>query len=295
MHVRYVLVAAAWIACGVFAQHPPHLSYVVTVKAGEPAFRYRLDIRRPDVDEVALSVAAWAPGSYRLMKAHDGIRDVAAVDETGAARAVVRDGDLTWRVASKGASLLRVTWTFDKFDRRKDNRSFFDKTSALLDGPRNYLYWRDRKDVPAHVRFEVPEGWTVACGLTPTFDPFTFTAKDVDWLLDCPVLMGVLEERRFEVDGVPHRVVADLGGRKPSFDVDRFVDCVRRCVVAGAELMGGLPYDHYSFLFAGSGGGLEHLTSTTIGISPAQLAGDPDHHEGVIAHEHFHAWNVKRL
>lgn len=277
-------------------QHPPHLAYTVEVRGEDrSAFHYALDVERPGVDEVVLSVAAWAPGSYRLMNAADGIKDVAATDETGAAREVSHDGALTWRVKSAGAASLRVTWRFTKLTAAKDNRSFMAKTSALLDGPRNYLYWRDRKDLPAHVSFKVPDGWTVATGLTPTFDPATFVAKDADFLLDCPVLMGVLEERRFVVRGVPHRVVVDFGGRPTKVDLDAFADCCRRCVVAAADIMGGLPYDHYSFLFAGQGGGLEHLTSTTIGVSAAALERNPNAHQGVIAHEHFHAWNVKRL
>jgi predicted metalloprotease with PDZ domain len=285
------------LAAQTFAQHGPHLLYEVEVKPdSREAFHFALTISRPGVDEVALSVPAWAPGSYRLLKAADGVKDVGAVDDSGLARKVVYDGAQTWRVESKGAASLKVSWRFDKLAKRKDNRSFMAQGSALLDGPRNYLYWRDHKHLPAHVTFRVPEGWTVASGLHPTFDPSTFLATDADFLIDCPVLMGELVERRFTSRGIPHRVVLDLGGKKPEFDLDAFVDGCRRIVEAGADLMGGLPYEHYTFLFvAGGGGGLEHLTSTTIGVEPTFMKRDPNAHKGVTAHEHFHAWNVKRL
>lgn len=294
---RRAFLAFVLLSAAVAAQHGPQLTYFVEVKPDDrSAFHYALDIDRPGVDEIALSVPAWAPGSYRLIKAADGIEGVAAVDETGAARAVTKDGDLTWRVAAKGAAKIRVVWRFTKLTDRRDNRSYMAKTGALLDGPRNYLYWRDRKDLSAHVVFKVPEKWTVASGLDPTFDPSTFVAKNADWLIDCPVLMGELVERRFTVRNVPHRLVIDPAGREPKYDLDAFVDCCKRCVEAASDLMGGLPYDHYTFLFvSGGGGGLEHLTSTTIGITPMAMQSNPYSHQGVIAHEHFHAWNVKRL
>ena len=286
-----------FLASAAAAQIDPQLTYFVEVKAEDrTAFHFALEIDRPGVDEVPLSVAAWAPGSYRLMNAADGIKDVLATDETGAAREVKTDGPLTWRVAAKGAAKLRVTWRFTKLTDRRDNRSYMAKTAALLDGPRNYLYWRTRKDLPAHVVFTVPEGWTVASGLDPTHDPRTFVAKNADWLLDCPVLMGKLEIWSFTVRNIPHRIALDAAGRDLKTDGAKVVEMHRRTVEAAADLMGGLPYDHYSFLWSGGGGGgLEHLTSTTCGCDARTFVTAPEGYAGLTAHEHFHAWNVKRL
>jgi predicted metalloprotease with PDZ domain len=285
------------LAPGVLAQTPPRLAYRVQVKDGDLAgFRHALAIDRPQTDEVRLSVAAWAPGSYRLMNAFGGIKDVAAVDEKGASREIRRDGDLTWIVASKGAQHLTVTWRFDAAGRAMNNRTYLNETGALLDGPRNYLYWRDRKDLPAHVHFDVPKDWKIACGLTPTIDPRVFIANDVDWLLDCPVLMGKIELWPFMVGDVPHRVAFDNRGRPVEFDHEQFVDCCRRIVEATVDIWGDIPYPHYTFIYSsGGGGGLEHLTSTTIGANARGLAQNPFGAQGVTAHEFFHTWNVKRL
>src|SRR5262245_47269969 len=213
---------------------------------------------------------------------------VAAVDEKGAQRAVRKDGDLTWIVDARGAERLHVTWRFEEATRGQNHRSYLTDTGALLDGPRNYLYWRDHKELPVHVHFKLPEGWKIATGLTPTFDPDVYHARDADGLLDCPVLMGRLEAWTFLVRGVPHRVAVDNRGRPVRFDSARFVDGVRRIVESEVDLWGFVPYPHYTFLFsAGGGGGLEHLTSTTIGINSSALERDPDGHQGVIAHEFF--------
>jgi predicted metalloprotease with PDZ domain len=221
---------------------------------------------------------------------------VTAVDESGAARAVRRDGDLTWVVDGKGAGRISVNWRFEDPGKGVNNRSYLNQTAGLVDGPRNYLYWRDRKELPAHVHFKLPKGWTVATGLTPTFDPMVYHANDADWLLDCPVLLGKLETWNFDVGGVPHRIALDNRGRPVEFDAAAFLEVVRKITVTCVDVWGHIPYPHYTYIFtAGGGGGLEHLTSTTIGVNTRALATNPAAHQGVIAHELFHAWNVKRL
>ncbi|MEO6596063.1 MAG: hypothetical protein ABIP94_15040, partial [Planctomycetota bacterium] len=53
---------------------------------------------------------------------------------------------------------------------------------------------------------------------------------------------------------------------------------------------------NYVFLFTiPGGGGLEHLNSTSIGLSGPAQAKDPRAGAFVTAHEFFHLWNVKRI
>ena len=45
-------------------------------------------------------------------------------------------------------------------------------------------------------------------------DPATYGARDLDQLVDSPVILGDIDKRRFEVSGVPH-VLATLGEPGP--------------------------------------------------------------------------------
>jgi predicted metalloprotease with PDZ domain len=61
-------------------------------------------------------------------------------------------------------------------------------------------------------------------------------------------------------------------------------------------MFGGLPYDEYWVLYVvgGRGGGaLEHENSTNVMLG--SMPSDPRSLVGVTSHEHFHAWNVKRI
>jgi len=75
-----------------------------------------------------------------------------------------------------------------------------------------------------------------------------------------------------------------------------FVDMLRRVSETAIGIFGNAPYKDYTYIFvAGRGGGLEHLNSTTIGVSADVLARNPGGAESVSAHEFFHTWNVKRI
>jgi len=71
---------------------------------------------------------------------------------------------------------------------------------------------------------------------------------------------------------------------------------LRRISETAIAIFGNAPYKDYTYIFVGGrGGGLEHLNSTTIGVTTETLARNPRAAETVSAHEFFHAWNVKRI
>jgi len=71
---------------------------------------------------------------------------------------------------------------------------------------------------------------------------------------------------------------------------------LRRISTTAIRLFGAAPYKDYTYIFVGGrGGGLEHLNSTTIGVTTETLARSPRGARTVSAHEFFHVWNVKRI
>ena len=64
--------------------------------------------------------------------------------------------------------------------------------------------------------------------------------------------------------------------------------------------MGGLPYERYLFIVHLADkrrGGLEHAASTTLDVARTGFFPREAYEEtlGLLAHEFFHLWNVKRL
>ncbi|MBV9890368.1 MAG: M61 family metallopeptidase, partial [Rhizobacter sp.] len=142
-------------------------------------------------------------------------------------------------------------------------------------------------------------------------------APDYDWLVDHPVELGRFWRSRFDVRGVAHELV--VAGALPDFDGERFEADVARICATEIRFWHGddakPPFDHYVFLLNAvedGRGGLEHRSSTALVAARRDLPrlvthdavkangrGEPSDGYvgvlGVVAHEYFHAWNVKRL
>ena len=278
----------------------PQVDYTVTVRADRSA--YFLELRVTNAPNPArLVIPNWAPGAYRLMDAGQNISDVVAFNAGGDRLPVRQDSPISWIVDTRGASVITVRYATGLHDpqqwHRPNNRWFLRSTSGMVDGPRTFMYLDGWKLTPAQVTFRLPAGWRIGTGLVPTTDSTTYWAPSYDVLIDSPILVGHFLSYGFMAAGTPHRAVVDLGGSRGSAGAEQvFVDMLRRISESAIGIFGRAPYKDYTYIFVGGrGGGLEHLNSTTIGVTTETLAQNPRGAEAVSAHEFFHAWNVKRI
>ena len=282
----------------------PAIRYDVRVDTATSRLSIVMHVERAPAT-VRLAIPRWAPGAYRLVDFAARLRAVIVV--TSAGERHVADsalaGKSVWPAPNAPAlavpgGTLEVRYEVAG-DSSPNNRAFLRSSGALLDGPATYLYLLGQTLAPARVHFDVPASWRIVTGLRPTSDPASFFAPSYDVLIDSPVLMGdarSLVVRQLDVDGVPHRVAWWRRPGAAAYDTAAFVAPVPRIVEQVKRIFGWIPYRDYSFLFIdGTGGGLEHLNSTTIGISAASIARDSLAHLDVTAHEYFHHWNVKRI
>ena len=126
----------------------------------------------------------------------------------------------------------------------------------------------------------------------------------IDQFIEC----GDFDEFTFVAGGVPHRFV--ISGRHRG-DLERMrVDsqkiCQGHCDLFADGAPGKAPFKHYLFqlhVVDEGYGGLEHRASTAL-ISPrndlpvigvASISEGYRDLLGLISHEYFHAWNVKRI
>jgi predicted metalloprotease with PDZ domain len=124
-----------------------------------------------------------------------------------------------------------------------------------------------------------------------------FRAEDYDHLIDCPVECSNHRLLSFEVDGVKHQIA--LWGRGNE-EPERLRQDTRAIVQAARDLFGGLPYDFYLFilhLLERGSGGLEHRNSSSNAVPRWSFRKPADYEKviGLLAHEFFHVWNVKRI
>jgi predicted metalloprotease with PDZ domain len=258
-----------------------HLVEVETTLAGAP-------------DEVVLFMPVWTPGSYLV---REYARNVEGLTVDAPARATkIRKN--AWHVEARGAERIVVRYRVYAGELTV-RTSHVDETHAFLVGAALFLGVEGQLGAAARVRLEVPAGWRVATSL-PLVDG-SYVAADFDTLIDSPIEAGLHREARFDVQGTPHRYSIWPAEAVTDRNVADLVKDTTTILAKEAELFaGGFPYDAYELLLHLSPrgrGGLEHRASAALIASPTAFATREGYLDllSLVAHEVFHAWNVKRI
>ncbi len=277
---------------------PLEIAYTTTVSEDLKSFLIEVDVAGISRPSLHLVMPDWTPGAYRIGEYGRNVTDLKVLGDDGAELETTRMDSGSWSIACPGLDHVRATYSVSASRRRWRRPGAEDApvTGLSVSGPRTYLYVRGAKTLPVTSRYVVPEGWRIANGLLATEDPNTRFARDYDVFIDAPTILGIFEERGFEVNGTPFACVFFDNAQEYDFDLDAFVEVVRKIAANQGQLFGSFPFPNYVFLCSMSGGGgLEHLNSTSIGLSPQRQKEDPEAGASLTSHEFFHAWNVKRI
>jgi predicted metalloprotease with PDZ domain len=259
----------------------------------------------PDLpaDPLRLHMSRSSPGRYALHEFAKNVFDVRVTDGAGQPLTVNRRAPHEWEVMVH-PSTVRVTYRV--FGDRVDGTYLaVDSTHAHINMPAVVMWAPGLELRPIVVRFDPPpgSGWRVATQLLPGADPLTFSAANLQYLMDSPSEFSAFSTRTFSV--------AD-NGRSPLFrltvhhdgsdaELDAFARDVERIVREERNVFGELPsYEGNTYTFVADylpwngGDGMEHRNSTALTSSASIRTSRADLLDAV-AHEFFHSWNVERI
>ena len=255
---------------------------------------------------LSMRMSTTSPGRYARHEFAKNVFDVRAFDGNGNALDPVRSEIARWDVAGHDGI---VRFTYKVFGDRVDGTYLgIDVTHAHLNMPASLMWGVGLERRPATVRFEPPAGrdWQVATQLYPSDDPLTFTAPNLQYLLDSPAELSAFMERSFTVsdpanpDHAPTFRVA-LHHDGTAAELDRFAGDVERIVTEMVTVFGEFPpfeTGRYTFIAdylpTASGDAMEHRNSTVLS-SPETLRTRHRRLLGSVSHEFFHVWNVERI
>jgi predicted metalloprotease with PDZ domain len=252
-----------------------------------------------------LQIPNWAPGAYVVRDGYEGVKNLKAFDDRGQSLAITPE-IVTYQKKyvdeSSGETKIAenhgCTW---KIAPAKDTRVEYDIAVAPLDGtmhwsgPATYLYETSRRKEKCILDLDLPNGWKSYLGLNEKNGDFV--AKDYDTFADNPVTTGGdLLVDTYTSRGKTHYIVM-RGAAKSKVDRAYLIKACKFVSDMETDFFGAsAPYDKYVWHFSvndarDGAGGLEHLSSTQIGLASGVGPGAV----GVLAHEFFHLWNVKRI
>lgn len=245
-----------------------------------------------------LWMPTWTPGSYLIREYARNIESLEARGPDGKPLLVQRTAKNRWVVdGAEGAVAVHYRLYANE---PRVQASYVDGDGAIINGASLFLALADDRVRAQRVVAHLPKtwggGWT---GLDRSAGggPTDWTAADLDELIDSPIVLGNAEVTTFEAGGAPHRFV--LMGNTAGWDLDKVTADVAAITRTTQALWGNVPYAEYTFLNVANNtrGGLEHLDSTLM-MSANRVMGDPETYQswlGLVSHEFFHTWNVKRL
>ena len=269
-------------------------------------FRVTLTLPTPAAAQ-RLSLPVWVPGSYMVREFARHLSRLEA-RQGDKAVALTQLDKTTWQAACKGRGALVVSYLVYAFE-TSVRAAFLDASRGFFNGTSLCLRVEGREHEPHAISLgELPRGWLVATSMA-AHAKAGFVAADYDELVDHPFELGAFWRGEFKAHGVAHEFV--VAGAWPGFDGERLLnDAKKICETQIAFWHGSKkpkpPFDRYVFMLNAVDdgyGGLEHRASTALIAKRRDLPqqGVSVMTEGyttllgLISHEYFHAWNVKRL
>jgi predicted metalloprotease with PDZ domain len=284
-------------------------------------FEVTLEIQNPPPsvarDGLLLTLPAWIPGSYMI---REFARHIVAIDARcdGRPLALTKQDKHSWQTAAAHADITVIyrVYAWDLSVRT----AHFDDSHAFFNGSSVFLRIPDLADQPCLIDIEapshLPEHSSLRRARVATTLPRNgakrwgfggYRANGYDELIDHPVEIGEFSLYAFKACGVPHHVVLsgrhDCDGKRLIADIKPICEAQIRLFEPRRETA---PFAEYLFLTQAVGdgyGGLEHRASTALICTrndlpyPGMTQSTDGYRRflGLVSHEYFHSWNVKRI
>jgi predicted metalloprotease with PDZ domain len=275
-------------------------------------FQVTLTIPEPAITQ-HVSLPVWIPGSYLVREFSKNLQKISACQGKKQLEVIQAD-KCSWQMDCDSTKPLVITYQVFAHDNSVRTawldhaRGFFNGTSMCLrvEGQEDTKHILDLKPIATK------RNWQVATGAAPLkinsqgFGSYSFT--DYDELVDCPFELGTFWSGNFTARGVKHRFV--VSGTTATFDSAKLLADTQK--ICETEMMfwhgksSKPPFKNYVFMLNAVDdgyGGLEHRNSTALICNRKDLprlgeVKQPAGYTtllGLISHEYFHTWNVKRL
>lgn len=272
-----------------------------TVSMEQPASHYfHVELQCSDIKGAAtdFKMPVWTPGYYQRLDYAKQVEHFTVKNQAGDTIPWEMSAGNTWHIANQNQRAFIISYDV-KTTRLFVANPYIDAERAFIRPAGVFIHLAGKLNLPVTVQIKPYAGWNnVATGLDSIAGKlFTYTAPDFDILYDSPFLIGNLEELpAFTVRDIPHRFI---GYKLGDFDRQAFMNDLKKVVTTATNIMGDIPYKHYTFLSIGpvGMGGIEQLNSTTISFNGEGLTDQESRIRtfNFLAHEYFHHYNVKRI
>ena len=238
----------------------------------------------------------WTPGSYMVREFEKNVDRVTASNEKGAIE-ISKTDKSTWKISdTKGSKKIVISYPIYCFE-ASVRTSYIDSEHAFFLLTSCLMYSEGMTANGGSITLDYPKTWQKISTTLSLSKPNVYNYANYDELVDSPIEIGNHTEISFTVQGVPHK--AALVGLN-NCPIEKFTTDITKICETMSAIVGKHPCKEYLFVIhhlEEGGGGLEHANSCVVQI-PRFNYTKPDKYIsflGLLAHEYFHLWNVKRI
>lgn len=269
--------------------------------SAEPHTHYfEVEMRVKDFkkEQVDFRLPTWTPGSYLIREYARHVEGVSVSNSKGKALDFEKTNKNTWSVQSNKAKEIVFKYRVYAYELTV-RTSFVDISHGYINPASVFMYVEGLQDKEATLEIKPFKDWKViSTSLKPT-DKNVWTLKIPNYTIfvDSPIEMGNHKVYTFKASGILHKVAVYGEG---NYDEKNFTKDLAKIVEYATAVVGEHPKGDYTFIVhnvANGGGGLEHLHSTSLIFNRFGYGSEHGYRSwlGLVAHEYFHLWNVKRI
>lgn len=268
-----------------------------TVKIMEPHLHYfevemKVDLKQ---DKTRLYMPNWTPGSYMIRSYSGNLHKFEAYNPKGNPIPYSQIDLSIWEIPNQKKPFI-AKYTIYAFENTV-RTNFLDPEFAFLNSTGIFLYPENSLHLPAKIYFDLGSHFKfIYTALSRKQNHFY--AKNFDELYDSPFQLSNRNSDFFDSGECKHEIIIE--GNLPKFTKESILKNLKIITEYQTQMFGGNPNSYYLFilnLLEDGYGGLEHRACSVNIFDPEVLDSSYDLNRlmGLLCHEYFHLWNVKRI
>ena len=254
--------------------------------------------------DVKISMPVWTPGSYLVREFAKNIESV-NLQINGKIVSIFKSDKNTWIFPVKKGDKINFNYQVYCFE-MSVRTSYIDEDQALLNLASVCAFIEGKEKSKIYCTVELPKTWNDIVShvdgiaserIKGTPQEVLLTFENYDEMVDSPIQLGNFEVFEFTVSNVVHRV-AMVG--QNNAQINKLKADMQKICQTMVNIIGEMPCKSYTFIIQNvetGGGGLEHKNGSTLMMNRFGYSNAQSYQGllGLVAHEYFHLWNVKRI
>ncbi|HMU97957.1 MAG TPA: hypothetical protein PLC61_06910 [Chitinophagales bacterium] len=272
------------------------INYIVSFDESNTHYAtINLTISNIQEDYLELKMPVWIPGSYLVREFAKNIDFILDIDTQ---KRLKKKNKNTWFLEVQDRKTIHLQYKLYCFE-WSVRTNHINREHAFLNGAATFLYIEKYQQLPIEIQFIPSSGWKeISTNLESINEDFWHRiASNFDELYDSVFEIGNQKIYYFDVQQTAYTLA--IYGEHDA-EISKVISDLQAIIEQQIMIFGQHPCRQYLFIIHHSEnafGGLEHCHSSVNHIPRNYFHNQVKYQQAIslLAHEHFHLWNVKRI